>query len=68
MLNFKKSTRNQLVAVLFFKTGPYSFPSSKYKTSTLSKITEHMDQYKDTEESKMRAKFITLQVVSRLLL
>ena len=29
-----------IVAVLFLRTGIYTFPSSKYKSSTFSKLTE----------------------------
>ena len=32
--------RKNIVAVLFFRAGLYTFPSSKYKTSTLSKFTQ----------------------------
>ena len=32
--------RKNLVAVLFFRTGLHTVPSYKYKTLTLSKITE----------------------------
>ena len=39
-MKLEKFFENKLVVVLFFRTGLYTFPSSKYKTFTLSKLTE----------------------------